>query len=200
MLSYLDPIIFPNRCELLEITPQRFVYPIFKNGSSSLYKSGFRVVTDLTGIDQVDVFVREPRERFISGVQTFLEHLDPSLDRKTALYFVNEYLFLNRHFCPQFHWLLNLARQKHVKFRLLPFSHIKEITNKNANKSQRDSQLADVFGPRIDFYLQLDRVLHEDLLGQTVSMGDIVNCVKIKYPEAYQEIIRYSENICDALG
>ena len=30
MLSQLDNIIFPDRCEVLEVAPQRFVYPIIK--------------------------------------------------------------------------------------------------------------------------------------------------------------------------
>ena len=37
MLSPLDRIIFPDRCEVIEVIPsQRYVYPIFKNGRSSL--------------------------------------------------------------------------------------------------------------------------------------------------------------------
>ena len=36
MLSRIDEFIFPDRCEGNSITSQQFVYPIFKNGSSSL--------------------------------------------------------------------------------------------------------------------------------------------------------------------
>jgi hypothetical protein len=37
MLSQLDHIIYPDRCEVYEIVPsQRYFYPIFKNGSSSI--------------------------------------------------------------------------------------------------------------------------------------------------------------------
>ena len=36
MLSHLDRIIFPDRCEVIEVIPsQRYVYTIFKNGHSS---------------------------------------------------------------------------------------------------------------------------------------------------------------------
>jgi len=32
MLSRLDDVIYPNRCEVIEIEPsQRYIYPIFKN-------------------------------------------------------------------------------------------------------------------------------------------------------------------------
>ena len=36
MLSRIDEFIFPDRCDGNSITSQQFVYPIFKNGSSSL--------------------------------------------------------------------------------------------------------------------------------------------------------------------
>ena len=104
MLSQLDNIIFPDRCDVLEIDSQRYVYPIFKNGSSTLNKVPHRIlgIDELKQIDTVDVFVRDPYERFLSGVQTFLRY-NTQLHRETALYFISEYLFLNRHFCPQFH-------------------------------------------------------------------------------------------------
>ena len=36
MLSRLDEIIYPNRCEVIQLASQRFFYPIYKNGSSSV--------------------------------------------------------------------------------------------------------------------------------------------------------------------
>ena len=91
MLSQVDNIIFPDRCDVLEIVPsQRYVYPIYKNGSSSLYESGFRLVghDELPNIDIVDIYVRNPYDRFATGVNTFLQH-NSSLDRATALHFIN---------------------------------------------------------------------------------------------------------------
>ena len=73
MLSQLDNIIFPNRCDVLEIVPsQRYVYPIYKNGSSSLYESGYRLMEhdELCNIPVVDIYVRDPYDRFVTGVNT----------------------------------------------------------------------------------------------------------------------------------
>ena len=110
MLSYLDPIIFPDDCEVLELSDNRYIYPIYKNGSSSLHQMNLRRVNSFDNIAVIDVLIREPKQRFLSGVSTYLNNLDDSLDKDTALYFVKNYLFLNRHFCPQFYWLVNLRR------------------------------------------------------------------------------------------
>lgn len=205
MLSYLDPIIFPDRCELLEIVPsQRYVFPIYKNGSSSLQESGFRTVTDISNIAIVDVFVRDSYSRFLSGVHSYLEYSlneDTKLDRYTALKFINEYLFLNRHYVPQFHWLLNLQRFNRGQIRLLPMSDINTITNQHWHNRTVDPELHEFFkdNSRLHFYLSIDKVLTEVLLGQTVTFGKIVETIKQRYPEVYREIIQYSIKICGAL-
>jgi hypothetical protein len=75
MLSHLDRVLFPDRCEVIEIIPsQRYVYPIFKNGSSSLRiaarKNNWRIKINeqITQLTEIDVVIRNPLERFISGI------------------------------------------------------------------------------------------------------------------------------------
>lgn len=200
MLSYIDPIIFPDRCDVLEIVPsQRYVYPIFKNGSSSLNESSYRILnhSELSALTNIEVYVRDPVARFASGIQTYLDRLDPALDQTTALYFVTEYLFLNRHFCPQFHWLLNLQRYTNASVTILPLHQLSDITSITANTSSKNNELIEVLkqNNKIQFYLQLDKVLTEDLLGQTVLFKDIVSTIQTKYPELYTEVIARSLEI-----
>jgi len=192
MLSYIDPIIFPDRCDVLEIVPsQRYVYPIFKNGSSSLYASGFRAVSqeELKSLETIDVFVRDPWQRFASGVQTCVEHLN--YDRETVLHFIETYLFLNRHYCPQFHWLLNLQRFSSAKLRLLPLNELNNIVSIHDNVLIKDLELQQrlATNEKIQFYLQIDKVLTNDLLGQTVEFKDIVKTIQQQHPDVYQEVI-----------
>lgn len=198
MLSYIDPIIFPDRCDVLEIVPsQRYVYPIFKNGSSSLQMSGYRIITpeELKSIATIDVFVRDPWQRFVSGVQTCVENLN--YDRETTLHFIEHYLFLNRHYCPQFHWLLNLQRFSNAKLRLLPLTQINEVVNVHENKIVKDQALEQRLAKnkKIQFYLQIDRVLTEDLLGQTVEFKQIVEVIRQQYPDVYAEVIGRSAEL-----
>lgn len=201
MLSQLDNIIFPDRCDVLEIVPsQRYVYPIYKNGSSSLYKSGFRLVDhdELSNIPVVDIYVRNPYDRFVTGVNTFLQH-NAKLDQSTVLHFVNNYLFLNRHFCPQFHWLVNLQRFTNAKIRINPISALSDITALRVNQSE--DPLLDEYLSRdkLHFYLSIDKVLTEDLLGKTVPFKLIVQTIKHRYPEMYKEIIQRSKDLCNVL-
>jgi hypothetical protein len=207
MLSYIDPIIFPDECEVLEILPgQQYVYPIFKNGSSALYGSGYRLLDkhEVAALETVDVFVRAPMERFVSGVQMYLSKLPDTYHRDTVLHFVDRYLFLNRHYAPQFHWLLNLSRHTKARIRLRSVSELSQVTRNvtpyTLNNPPREQALAEFFNDnmRLHFYLQLDNALM-DLVGQTVSLKDIVEHIRTRYPDAYKEIIERSITLCNAL-
>jgi hypothetical protein len=201
MLSQLDNIIFPDRCDVLEIVPsQRYVYPIYKNGSSSLYNSGFRLLDndELKNISVIDIYVRNPYDRFVTGVNTFLRH-NRNLNSETVLYFINNYLFLNRHFCPQFHWLVNLQRFTRAKIRINSIDTLSEITSLKSNQSE-DPLLDEILGSeKLHFYLSIDKVLTEDLLGKTVTFKFIVETVKHQYPEVYNEVIQRSIDLCNVL-
>lgn len=202
MLSQLDNIIFPDRCDVLEIVPsQRYVYPIYKNGSSSLYNSGFRLMDhdELPTISVVDIYVRNPYDRFVTGVNTFLQH-NNNLDRVTAIHFVNDYLFLNRHFCPQFHWLVNLQRFTDAKIRINPISALSDITALRVNQSE-DPLLDEALSTeKLHFYLSIDKVLTEDLLGKTVPFKLIVQTIKHRYPAVYKEVVQRSIDLCNVLA
>jgi hypothetical protein len=202
MLSQLDNIIFPDRCDVLEIVPsQRYVYPIYKNGSSSLYSSGFRLVNndELKHIPVIDIYVRNPYDRFVTGVNTFLKH-NSKLDRETALHFVTNYLFLNRHFCPQFYWLVNLQRYTDAKIKINPIESLAEVTSLKYNVTE-DSKLDEILSTdKLHFYLSIDKVLTEDLLGKTVPFNLILNTIKHRYAEIYNEIIQRSIDVCNVLA
>lgn len=201
MLSQLDNIIFPDRCDVLEIVPsQRYVYPIYKNGSSSLYESGFRLMDhdELRNIPVVDIYVRNPYDRFVTGVNTFLQH-NNNLDHATVLHFINNYLFLNRHFCPQFHWLVNLQRFTNAKIRINPISALSDITALRVNQIE-DPLLDEVLSTEnLHFYLSIDKVLTEDLLGKTVPFKLIVQTIKHRYPDVYKEVVQRSIDLCNVL-
>jgi hypothetical protein len=201
VLSQLDNIIFPDRCDVLEIVPsQRYVYPIYKNGSSSLYDSGFRLVDahELKDIKIIDVYVRNPYDRFITGVNTFLKQND-NLDRTTVLHFITHYLFLNRHFCPQFYWLVNLKRFTDAKIRINPIESLSELTTLKHNQNQ-DSIIDEILGiDKVNFYVSIDKVLTQDLIGQTVPFKFICQTLKYRYSDVYNEIVQRSIDLCSVL-
>jgi hypothetical protein len=204
MLGRLGQILFPNHVEVLEIVPQhQYVYPIFKNGTSSLRGEKYPKVNleDLQNIDNIEVFVRNPHERFLSGVQTYLKELGPDIDKKTALYFLNQTHYLNRHYCPQLYWLLNLGRFTNATLTLRPMSELVTITNSHANQSIIDPEILEIFSKNKNllFFNEIDEVLTINLIGKTVTLEKILEVLKEKYEELYHETFDISKEITNVL-
>jgi hypothetical protein len=154
---------------------------------------------ELDTIPVIDIYVRNPYDRFVTGVNTFLQH-NSNLDSATALHFVTNYLFLNRHFCPQFYWLVNLQRFTRAEIRINPIESLSDITRLRVNQSQ--DPLLDQYPStaKLHFYLSIDKVLTEDLLGKTVSFDQIVQTIKHKYPEVHKEVVQRSIDLCNVLA
>ena len=197
MLSQIDTILFPDSCEVLEVAPRRFVYPIHKNGSTSLHNSGFRKLEleEIKQLDIIEVFVRDPVERYVSGVTKFVE--DTHLDDYTVLHFVENYLFLNNHYAPQFYWLLNLQLFTDAKLILRPLDQLNTITKLHHNVSNKNKLVS--VSDKVEFYLQLDQVLVGELLGRMVTFKQIVQTVKHRYPQVYKEVVQRSKDLCSVL-
>jgi hypothetical protein len=215
MFSEIDKTIFPDSCEVLEIIPsQLFVYPIFKNGSSSLNESvsssGWKKLnqTEISQINSpITVFLRDPRERFISGVNTFVQHCQrdyQNLDTKTILFFVEKYLFLNRHYAPQFFWLINLARYSQAP---LVFQHVDNIKQLTARTSRAEvnpptqeflSDIQQFPWNRLELYFFLDQLLI-DRIGQQITFVDLLTEIKQTQSYLYELIFKHTYNIFDAL-
>ena len=204
MLSYLDPILFPDECEILVAETGQLIYPIYKNGSSSLKAQYTNVVPQdqlKSRVAQVQVYVREPFDRFVSGVQTYLKN-NPHLDRATALTMIDQYLFLDRHFALQFHWLVNLVRQTNNPWiTISPWTELSNATELTWNVLARDETLIEYFQPntKIWYYLQLDKVLFEKFVGKTVKFKDIITHIHTFLPDLYDEVIRRSQDLCNVL-
>jgi hypothetical protein len=217
VFSELDNIIFPDGCEVIEIVPsQHYVYPIFKCGRSSLTESmqekGWKFVAekDIGSITQpITVFLRNPRDRFVSGVNTFLQHLDAEgnmLDQHTILYFVNRYLFLNRHYAPQFFWLLNLVRFSGPN-TLIKFQDITEISKLTNVHSHADvepitlelkERLQTFDWNKLELYFYLDQILL-DHLDRTVNLQELIRHIQTDHSKLYELVFQKTLNIIDVL-
>ena len=139
MRTALDTELFPDLCEVVEMPlHNQCVYLIQKNGNSSLRlqqtRDNLAVFTndEISALDHVDVYIRNPRARYVSGVNTYLQHLQrdhPELDSSTAFWFAKRYKFLNTHYLPQFHWLANLScyLRTDAKIRIRDFKDFYKI-------------------------------------------------------------------------
>jgi hypothetical protein len=217
VFSEIDTIIFPDSCEVIEILPsQLYVYPIFKCGRSSLVESmpskGWKFVAeqDIKKIaGPITIFLRDPRERFLSGVNTYIQHLvseDNDLDIHTMLYFVNRYLFLNRHYAPQFFWLLNLYRfaNADVEIKLCHMSDINQLTERHSHAAvdpitpELRDRLLSLDWSKLELHFYLDQLLL-DRVGQTVGIRQLLDQLQTQHTELFDLVFKKTQDIVHVL-
>jgi hypothetical protein len=152
-------------------------------------------------LETVQVFLRDPLDRYISGVQTYISTLSDDLDKSTVLSMIDQYLFFNSHFSLQFHWLVNLARHTPALIHIKSLDQLSSITNMHRNSQVRDQQLCNRFNnnKKLQFYLELDKILINDFMNQTATLKDIVAHIQQHRPDVYQEVILRSKHICSVL-
>jgi hypothetical protein len=211
MLSHLDSIIFPDRCEVIEIIPsQRYVYPIFKNGRSSLYyyadthKCRMLINEQLKKLNSIDVILRDPAERLVSGINTFIQMTlrdHPELDSNTVSWFAQNYLFLNRHYMPQFLWLVNLARyiNSSAKLNFLGMDQLTNIAQGDHKPvgilpvtTQLINQIKNI--PDNEMHQRIDQIL-VSCIGQSLQFDQLIQHIHQQDSIAYDWVIGRSQRI-----
>ena len=217
MFSEVDNIIFPDSCEVIQVASQQFVYPIFKCGRSSLLwvrkANGWTFVPEqeISKIKTpIKIFLRDPQQRFLSGVNTYIQHLEQEgnkFDQHTVLYFVNRYLFLNRHYAPQFFWLLNLIRFSNLD-TLVTFCNLSDIgqltgVNHDADVRPITVELQEKINSfdwsHLELYFCLDQILLNHI-GKTISLYDLIKHIKTDHSKLYELIFQKTLNIIDVLS
>lgn len=212
MLSYLDCVIFPDRCEVYEVVPsQRYIYPIFKNGTSSLLaqsalsKWKIKFNEQIRKLESIDVILRDPTSRLVSGINTFVQHTirdNPTLDANTVLWFAKNYLYLNRHYTSQFSWIVNLSRyiNPEAKLNFLPMLSLSEFTtldekpeNVNSVNTEFIKSLGEI--PNGEMYQRLDNALVDSCLNQSLTFAEVVAKVKSVDIVSYDFVVTRAQKI-----
>ena len=211
MLSHLDRIIFPDRCEVIEVIPsQRYVYVIFKNGYSSFFaarkinKWSTHINQQIQKIKNIDVIIRDPEERLISGINTFIQHTlrdNPELDPATVTWFAFNYLSLNRHYASQFSWLLNLARYLNTdaKLNFLSMSDVGKMTmidKKPEGVTQASTELIEQISSikNNEMYQRIDIAIFK-CIGQSLTFNELLQHIKNTDLDAYEYVVGYAQQI-----
>jgi len=205
MRTALDTELFPNMCEVVEMPlHHQWVYLIQKNGNSSLRiqqsRDNLAVFTndEISVLDYVDVYIRNPQIRYVSGVNTYLQHLQrdhPELDSSTAFWFAKRYKFLNTHYLPQFHWLANLARymSSDTKIRFRNFEDLKYITDIHVRAGitpptkEFVTQLLSN-DPGLELWFYLDQILL-DLAGKEMTWPELLDYYQTNYKNIIQHVL-----------
>lgn len=211
MLTQFDTELYPNDCEVVEmLSHNQFVYLIQKNGSSSLRReirdNNLKVYRnqEISELDTIDVYVRDPKQRYISGVNTYIQFLNrdhPQLDTNTCIWFATRYNFLNRHYLPQFLWLVNLSRfcRADTKIRLRNFKDIANITkhNKDAGITKPSNEFVEKMlantSEDMNLWWFLDQML-QDLNGTSLTFRQITEHIQAHPSGVYDTVAqRFSE-------
>ena len=205
MKTALDTELFPKKCEVVEMPlHNQWVYLIQKNGSSSLRiqqsRDNLAVFTndEISALDYVDVYIRNPRARYVSGINTYLQHLQrdhPELDYLTAFWFARRYKFLNTHYLPQFHWVANLSKYLRddtlIRFRnFQTFGNIADINNDAKVNKPTQEFIKQLFqdDKSIELWLYLDQILL-DLAGQEMTWTQLTTYYHLKHPDIIKHVL-----------
>lgn len=194
MLTQLDYELFPDNPEVYKLPSGELVAKIFKNASSSLDRQGYKLATteEILEARTIIAYWREPISRFISGVSTFVQQSDISVD--TAV----RYLFLNKHYAPQFYSIINLSRfmGKNSSFTFKEIDSVKFITDfHEVPYSKIEVPITD----KVHFYLTCDKVVWEQFLDTTVHINEIFRVIKWYHQDYYKEVFEHSKRIHESI-
>jgi hypothetical protein len=142
-----------------------FVYPIMRNGSNSLRAVVGReyVNHEINKCENILVFLRDPADRFISGLNEYCKQNKSDPIQTCKL--VEQGKLLDRHFSPQWIWLLHLSKYYKGMISLMSLKDIGSYCNEHLHKSR--NKITDVEPP--SGIVQADQELMKHV-GQTVDI------------------------------
>jgi hypothetical protein len=102
-------------CEVIKFSKELNIYPIFKNGRSSLTlhaeRNNIPIIKnkEISVLSDITVYIRDPMNRFVSGVHTFFYQNQLKIN-KSNLKKIDNNKIIDRHFVSQSFWLFHLYK------------------------------------------------------------------------------------------
>jgi len=166
MLSQWNKLLNSN-CVVVDVGTDT-VYPIFRVGYTTLMSVCEKkyVNKEIQRCDHVDIMIRDPEVRFVSGVNEYCVQHD--LDVKETWHLINEGKIYDRHFVPQYIWLMHLYKFYKGLITIRPFKHISNITDVHLHKSLSKTDV-----PVCERFVEVDRHLTK-YYNQTVNIESLI--------------------------
>jgi len=152
------------------------VYPIHRVGHTSLMSVAEEkyVNEQITKLDHIDVLIRDPEQRFISGVNEYCRQRKLSIDETYKKILDNK--LIDSHFMPQYIWLMKLYRFYKGQITIRPFQFIANITDVHLHAGSNNNKL--IVEP-IDRFIQVDKeIIQNTTVQRQHSLKDIIKDYK----------------------
>tara|TARA_R110000868_G_scaffold171851_2_gene407648 strand:- start:307 stop:831 length:525 start_codon:yes stop_codon:yes gene_type:complete len=166
MLTHWNKLLNTD-CTVVDIGPHT-VYPIFRVGFTTLSSVCERkyVNKQIAECKHIDVMIRDPGDRFVSGINEYSRQ--NNLDVKETWKLVEQDKLVDRHFAPQYMWLLHLYKFYKGTVTILPFDHIKQITSVHERKDDINKPV-----PLLKSFLNVDYAIVEHY-NETFELGRLI--------------------------
>jgi hypothetical protein len=187
--------ILTSDCEVIQFKNHQYVYPIFKNGRSSLKiyakKNNLKILKnkEITNLKKkkITIFLRCPEERFSSGVHSFFYLTNNQLNKDT-LEKIENFDIVDRHFVPQYLWLFHLLKYFDgvVEFRpvdelyqLIPNRDGPWIGNTKPWKAMTHKEKEQILSIVHEKYVEVDKKIIKKYMNKSVKLKKIIKEFKI---------------------
>jgi|TARA_R110002153_G_scaffold266459_1_gene429797 hypothetical protein len=114
----------------------------------------------------IDVMIRDPGDRFVSGINEYSRQNNLNIEETWKL--VEQGKLVDRHFAPQYMWLLHLYKFYKGTVTILPFDHIKQITSVHERKDDINKPV-----PLLKSFLNMDHAIVEHY-NETFELGRLI--------------------------
>jgi len=186
--------ILTEDCEVVKFNDEQYFYPIFKNGRSSLTiyagRNNLPLLKnkEISNLKKITIFLRSPRERFVSGVYTFFYFTNNRLLDENILKKIESFDIVNRHFVPQYIWLLHLYRYfngtvefKSVEelYKLIPNRDGPWTNNPNPWKAITLEEKDKILSIEHKKYIERDEKIIKKYMNQSVELEKLIKEFKI---------------------
>lgn len=156
---------------VVEIGPHT-VYPMFCGGSTSVTRDCDRkyINEEIGNCKHINVLLRDPVERYVAGVNEYCQQHNKDIKETSQL--IEQGKLANRHFAPQYVWLLHLSKFYKGTITLRPFDYIKQLTNLHVTGADQKTQV------NVNkSFIEVDQHLMK-YRGQTVALLDLIQRYK----------------------
>jgi len=171
MLTHWNKLLTTD-CTVIDVGPHT-IYPIFKNGSTSLMGIADKVYINkqIANCNNINILLRDPEERFVSGINEYCKQ--NNLDVKDTWELVYDDKIINRHFAPQLLWLFHLYKFYQGKVILKPFETINDYCKVHMHKEGKKTDVA-----LIKQFVEVDYELIENYLNKPILLEKLIRKYK----------------------